>query len=495
MGWVLSIDVGTTNLKAALVDEDGALAGTAQQLAMPVETDASGRAEHDPDRLLAGVLEVCRHALGNRGHEVDLLALTSYQFGLVLLGRDGRPLTQISTFADTAAQAHFPHYLAAAGDAQQRYVETGCPPLFQYPVNRLHRLATLDPALPARTGCVADSKAFLLHALTGNFCSDYSTANSLGCLNVDGRWNAQIIAATGFAIEHFPEVVDGFTARLPLTDRVCDELGLRRATPVAAGLYDGAALAAALSGFEPGIAIANFGTSGMFRIPTTAPITDIETGLINSCLLKPDLYFCGSGINNSTMATNWLLKLLDRPVDFIRDQDLSVPGAHGVMSFPYFTGERDRGIGNVGTGIVLGLGLNTTREDLARSFLEGVAFSYALIKQRLEAHGAIRELRLGGGGSANLRWMQIIADMLNLPIGVTGHPEMGIVGAAALARHADSPTLRAQADGAMSHATWLQPDPSTAAAYREQTRRYFAVRAALATPLQTLAHIRAKPSG
>ena len=98
MSLTLSIDVGTTNIKAALVDDAGVLCGSASSVAMGIEGDASGRAEHDPHKLLAALIDVCRQAIGERGDEVDLLALTSYHFGLVLVDRDGEPLTRVSSF-------------------------------------------------------------------------------------------------------------------------------------------------------------------------------------------------------------------------------------------------------------------------------------------------------------------------------------------------------------------------------------------------------------
>ena len=103
MGLILSIDVGTTNIKAALVDEAGRLCGDAHNIGTKIEGDASGRAEHDPQKLHAALREVCQLAVGNRGADVELLSLTSYQFGLVLLDKDGAPLTKVSTCVDTTA--------------------------------------------------------------------------------------------------------------------------------------------------------------------------------------------------------------------------------------------------------------------------------------------------------------------------------------------------------------------------------------------------------
>ena len=89
MGFVLSIDVGTTNIKAALVDENGHIVGGAKGIGMKIEGDTSGRAEHDPLKLRTALYEVCRQAINGRGQEVDCLSLTSYHFGLLLVDQAG----------------------------------------------------------------------------------------------------------------------------------------------------------------------------------------------------------------------------------------------------------------------------------------------------------------------------------------------------------------------------------------------------------------------
>jgi gluconokinase len=483
MSLILAIDVGTTNIKAALVDETERIVGEAHSINVSIEGDASGRAEHDPQKVAAALVAVCRQAIGDRGGDVERLSLTSYQFGLVLTDREHRPLTRISTFVDTSAQAHHPRFLAAVGDADRMYLKTGCPPIFQYPVNRLHHIAATHPEIRKATAHVLDSKAFLMHLLTGEHVTDYSTANSMGCLDIDGRWDDEIIAATGFSRDQFPRVANGFVDTVELKDLICNEFGLKKGTSVAAGLYDGAALAAVLTGFEDNVAVGNFGTSGMFRMPTSAPVEDLEGGLIQSCLLRPGLFLTGSGINNCTIATNLLLTVLGLDLDYLRKGELSHPGSGGVMTFPYFTGERDKDIGNIGTGMVFGLGLASTRDDLARSFLEGVAFSFRLLKERLDPERRIREFRLGGGGTANLPWMQIMADTLNLPIRLTGNPEMGIIGAACLARHGAGAELLATSRRIMQGAQVIEPVAANVAIYEEEAGRYFAMRESLREPL------------
>ena len=132
---------------------------------------------------------------------------------------------------------------------------------------------------------------------------------------------------------------------------------------------------------------------------------------------------------------------------------------------------------------MFGLGVASTRDDLARSFLEGVAVSYLLVKNRLDPDNQIKEFRLGGGGTANLPWMQIMADTLNLPIVLTQNPEMGIIGAACLARYGDGDDLQACSRRIMKESHVIEPIEKNVHLYEEIADRYFSVRDSLREPL------------
>lgn len=485
MSLILSIDVGTSGTKALLLDDALSPQGDVVGRDTPLERDAVGRAEHDPRRLREAFVAVCREAVGGRGAEVGLVVVTSYQFGLLLADARGEPLTGISTFADTRAQAHHAAF-AAAVDLDAVYRRTGCPPIFQYPTTRLHQLAARGDGLLRRARHVWDSKAFLLHMLTGHPLTDHSTANSLGCLDLDGRWDAAVIAAIGCDVAAFPQVVDGTSTRVPLRDDVAAELGLRPGTEVVVGLYDGAALGAALSGFAPGIAVGNFGTSGMFRVPMPTPAEDRAAGLVQSCPLRSGLFFNGAGINNATSASNWYLReILNAPVTRLRRPDLSEPGARGVVCFPYLSGERDAGVGRLGTGTFIGVRETTTADDVGRALLEGVAFSFLIVQRLVDPQRTIGELRIGGGGTGNEPWMTILANVLDLPVRISGAPEMGIVGAAALAAcRGDRAALAAWARDRTRESRVIEPTPALVARYGELADRYVAMRQALVPVLR-----------
>ncbi len=149
--------------------------------------------------------------------------------------------------------------------------------------------------------------------------------------------------------------------------------------------------------------------------------------------------------------------------------------------------------------MVLGLSVATTRDDLSRSFLEGVAFSFLFIKQKLDPENQIKEFRMGGGGTSNLQWMQIMADTLNLPVRLTQDPEAGIVGAASIARYGRGEALLASSRKIMQDARLIEPIKENVAIYQELAGRYFAVRESLREPLlarqglSPLKKLKAKP--
>lgn len=477
MSLILSIDVGTSGTKALLLDEALKPMGKVESRDNPLARDTLGRAEHNPKALRDTFFEVCRRTVGERASDVSLIVVTSYQFGLLLADQRGEPLTNISTFVDTRAQSHHAEF-ATHVNLNEAYRRTGCPPIFQYPTNRLHLMRETEHEVVKRARYVWDSKAYLMFLLTGRSITDHSTANSLGCLDLNGRWDEELITATGFEIGHFPEIVDGATTRVPLLPSVRAELGLSERAEVAVGLYDGAALAAALSGFEEGIAVGNFGTSGMFRLPMTAPVEDARGGLIQSCMLRKGLFFNGAGINNATSASNWFLReILKEPVTYLRTHDLSEPGARGVICFPYLSGERDASIGTLGMGTFLGVRETTKDVDMGRAVLEGVAFSFLLVKQRLDPLHTISELRVGGGATANTLWMTILANVLQIPVRTSGDPEMGILGAASLALSGgDNSAMRQRAREITKDSHLIEPTPALMSLYGEIADRYLAMR-------------------
>jgi xylulokinase len=146
---------------------------------------------------------------------------------------------------------------------------------------------------------------------------------------------------------------------------------------------------------------------------------------------------------------------------------IAVPHLSGATS-PWRGGDRSE-------GSLVGMSLATTRVDVARAFLEGIALDLALTMERLRAAGAaIERVRVTGGGAQSPFWMQLKADLTGLPFEVVAEPEAGALGAAILAGVADGTyrSVEQAVDAIGVEVRRYDPDAGRAARYARRRAEY-----------------------
>lgn len=434
MGMILAIDVGSTNLKAGIVNERGDILALRKKQ-IPVIHKESGASEHDAEELFELLLEICGEVIPKFKSQIQMMVLSTYQFGLVCLDRAKMPLGGISLLSDIRAQKTFEAF-SNEFDTEQLYKRTGCPPLFQYPLARIFFLKNERPDVFNSTSYFASSKDYLLYRLTGELVTETSIAAATQMMNaITQQWDKPTLDEIGISIDQLPPIMRGDIESLPLVPSVAKALGLDPKLRVLPGFFDGAALAVGLSGLEEGIGVINAGTSAMLRVPHSAPAFDPTPDMrLQPYALSPGHYLNGGGLNNAALPLDWVrAKLFD--ID-LSDPDILESKHSGAPLFaiPYLTGERDCRVGPFSSGVFLGLRNYHTRHDIARSLLEGVAYTLRIMRDTINANGdKVREVRMGGGGTAWKVWPQIIADVLNTRIFVPRAQEIGLIGSAMLA--------------------------------------------------------------
>jgi xylulokinase len=105
----------------------------------------------------------------------------------------------------------------------------------------------------------------------------------------------------------------------------------------------------------------------------------------------------------------------------------------GLLVLPHFAGAATPYMDTGSKGAILGLTVATTAADLYRACMEGVVYEMRLNYEALSGSG-IRFTRLNttGGGAKSKLWMQMKADVLNLPITALKTVDAGTVGSAML---------------------------------------------------------------
>lgn len=438
MALTLAIDLGTTNLKAGLVNEQGEIL-LVRSSPMPTISQEPGAAEHGPEELKRLLFDLCRQVLTNDyKDQVEYIVSSTYQFGLMLMDAQRNPLTGITLLTDIRSQHTFSDFMSAYAD-ENIYQKTGCPLISQYLLPRLFYFSKEKPELFKKAKYFTDSKSFLFEWLTGEWVTDISTAAATQFYNAHHfQWDEELLSRINLSPDQFPPVADGTKFIAPLKKELGVTLGLKKNVQVLLGVYDGAALAVGLSGLEPNVGIINLGTTAMLRIPGEQPALDKnENKRIQAYAIQKNLFLNGGALNNAALPLDWMRKnLFD--IDIQDKALLKITNEPPLISLPYLTGERDSKMGPYASGVFFGIRRNHSQIDFARSILEGVAYSMRYIYEALQENNLnVKELRMGGGGINIKMWPQIFADVLGVPVTISTANEMALVGSSMLAFTAD----------------------------------------------------------
>lgn len=475
MALTLAIDLGTTNLKVGLVNEQGEIL-IVRSSPMQTISIEPGAAEHDPEQLKRLLSDMCSQVLTDDYKEqVEYIVSSTYQFGLMLMDAQRKPLTGITLLSDIRSQHTFSDFMDVFAD-EDIYQKTGCPLISQYLLPRLFYFAKEKPLLFKKVKYFTDSKSFLFEWLTGECITDISTAAATQFYNAHQfQWDEGLLSKLNLSPDQFPQAADGTQFTAPLKNELCATLGLKKNVQVLLGVFDGAALAVGLSGLAPNVGIVNVGTTAMLRVPGDQPALDKnENKRIQAYALQKRTFLNGGALNNAALALDWMRNNLFE-VDLQNDILLQKTNEPPLISLPYLTGERDSKTGPYASGVFFGIRRNHSRIDFARSLLEGVAYSLRYIYDALQENNLhVKEVRMGGGGVNIKVWPQIFADVLGVPVTISAVNEMGLVGSSMLALTAGGvfKDLNEAAEKMLKESKRIEPD-KTSMTVHDQRYRFF----------------------
>jgi glycerol kinase len=424
---VLAIDQGTSATKALVVTPTGEVLAVAE---CPVRPSASGNGavEQEPAELLASVLAAGRAAVARAGVVVHALGLANQ--GETVLAWDratGEPLTTALSWQDRRATS----ITEGLEGQRDRLAElTGLPldPYFSAPkMTWLRQNRTTD-------GVVTTTDTWLVHALTGRYVTDVTTASRSMVLDLDRRdWSEEAAGIFGLDAGRLPDVVGcagdfgsttAFGPPIPLTGLAVDQ----QAALVGEGCL------------SAGEAKCTYGT-GAFLLVTTGPVARRSTNGLSASVawdVPGSTAYCLDGQSYTAgAAVTWLISmgLLGSATD-LDEVAASVPDAAGVTMVPALAGLGAPYWRPSATGSLEGLNLHTSPAHVVRATLEGLAAQVAVLAAAAadDLGGPLLELRVDGGLTRSAFLMQHQADLLQVPVEVFASPHATALGVAVLAR-------------------------------------------------------------
>jgi xylulokinase len=432
----LGIDIGTSAVKAIVLDEHGILAG---QGAAPlvVSRPRDLWSEQDPESWWSATsAAVCTIDPALR-RAVRGIGLAGQMHGATLVGNDDRPLRPAILWNDGRSFAECRELETTVPDL---HTITGNLAMPGFTAPKLLWVRRHEPALFAATRMVLLPKDYVRLNMTGDCASDVSDSAGTLWLDVGRRcWSEDVIAACGLGIEHMPALHEGpeITGRLR---REVAELWGMGAVPVAAGGGDNAAGAAGVGVVREGDALLSLGTSGVIFVATDAFRPNPRGAVHAFCHCLPRMWHEMAVHLSAASCVDWAARLTGAasPAELFARAEATGPGAGAELFLPYLSGERTPHNDPHVRGALLRLDHETDAGRLAQAVLEGVAFALADGLEALRAAGTrIEQLYVIGGGARSDYWGRIIAAALDTPLCYLHGGEVGpALGAARLARAA-----------------------------------------------------------
>lgn len=423
----LGIDLGTSGLRALLIDNEGSPIGSAERY-YEVTHPNPGWSEQDPSDWIKALEEAVDEIRSKFLAFANLkgIGVAGQMHGATLLDADGTVLRPCILWNDTRA-----HVEAATLDATASVRALSGNIVFPgFTAPKLEWVRTHEPEIYANTMKVLLPAAYLNYHLTGEYVADCSDSAGTSWLDVGARsWSSELLHVGHMISDQMPRLVEGCEAAGELRTDLARSWGLTETVTVAGGAGDNAAAACGIGALNEGQGFVSLGTSGVLLTARNgykpAPATAVHT----FCHAVPDRWYQMGVMLSATDSLNWLARITAQsPVDMtsVLGETLKAPG--GVSFLPYLSGERTPHNDAEIRGSFTGLSASTSREDLTRAVLEGVAFALRDSFDALKATGTeFQKLIAIGGGSASDYWLKAIATLFGVPL---HKPKSGEFGAA-----------------------------------------------------------------
>jgi xylulokinase len=471
----LGIDLGTSGVKAMLIDADQAVIGSASSKEVTTTRPHAGWSEQDPADWIRATEEAIAGL--RAAHPAELAAvrgigLSGHMHGATLLDGEDKVLRPCIMWNDTRS-----HREAAALDADPRFRKiTGNIVFPGFTAPKLAWVKENEPDIFAKIRWVLLPKDFLRVWLTGEHMSEMSDSAGTAWLDTGARkWSSELLAATGLEERQMPTLVEGTDAAGTLRPELAAKWGLGNGIVVAGGAGDNAASACGMGTVREGAAFVSLGTSGVLFAANATYLPNPESAVHAFCHALPNTWHQMGVILSATDALNWHSRVTGASAaDLTGELGETLKAPSGVTFLPYLSGERTPHNDAAIRGAFLGLGHESGRAVLTQAVLEGVSFAIRDSLEALKSAGTqLSRVTAIGGGSRSRYWLKSIATALDLPVDLPADGDFGAAfGAARLGLIAATGADPVAVCSAPATAETIEPETALTAAYEDAYQRY-----------------------
>ena len=483
--YVIGLDNGGTSVKGAMYDQKGQQICVAQRK-LSVITEKAGYMERDLHALWESNV-ACLRELMEQSHVspamVKAMSFSGHGKGLYLLDKAGRPLGNGITSMDQRAYEIVEEW-NQDGTSENVFRITGQKVQYMQPVALLRWLKLYERERYDQIGSVLAVKDYIRYCLCGRLHGEYTDFSGSNFIDIKtGEYSREVLSLLGIEeiYEALPPLVHSSDICGYLSLQVALDTKLKQHMPLCAGMFDVDACSIGCGLCKPEQFTMIAGTWSINVYLSEARIPDSHIMFQSFYALLPYTLIEESSPTSSGNL-EWLMKELFDMDDYaacnayVESVDVQVDG---VLYLPFLYGSN---VGNI-HGAFLNMQAFHTRADMIRAVYEGVAFAHKTHLLRLLKYRSVpKAIRIAGGIIHSPIWLQIFADVLQLPLEVVEHEEFGTQGAAICACVGTG--LYQSFESAIEHIVHIHktilPNPAKKAVYEQKYKRYMMMCAAIA---------------
>jgi len=493
MKGIITVDIGTTSMRAVLYDADSHLIHMDQRENTP-EYHSDGRVEQDASawkKILPDVLKSCATAARTAGMEPVCISVTAQRSSVIPIDRLGNPLHPAIMWQDRRT-AEMAQVMSTNNPLVYRRSGLKISPVFS--AIKMAWLHHNRPDIWKNTHKLIGIQDWVLHLLTGRLVTDHTFGSRTNLFNLERKtWDPELLKLFGVPEDMLCELVPPGTIVGGLLSTLAVETGLPSGLPVVTAGGDQQCAALGLGLFSRERAVTNTGTGSYLIGHSDTPALDEQMRTACNISAVPGAYIVEAAVLTSGTIYRWFAELgggssTSDAFERLNTEASAAPaGSNNLILLPHFKGCGAPYWDTEAKGVFYNLTLETTRGEMARAILEGIAIE---MKESLELVetlcGRVHSVSVSGGLTRSDLFNQIQSDVFNRPVVRFKNNEatsLGawIAGSVACGLDAGYPEAFERTADHTSSVSY-RPTPANQPTYERQCRRARALYSALANP-------------
>lgn len=432
---IAAIDLGTSAVKAALVDRRGNVLARASSR-YDTHSAPGGMVEQDPEQWWQAT---CRALWSCRMPDTQIVALTlsGQMQNAILVGPSGA-LRPAILYSDLRARAEAEAMLSLVPQGEWTAVTGNLQDASSLPAKLLWIRQHQPELYASAQKLLIGAHHYVLWQATGQAVADLTTASTTGLLDLrTNSWAHGLLERLGLRTDWLPALLPSDQPVAYLERQAANLMGLPAGIPVFQGAGDAATTTLGVGAGEPGTGYIYLGTSGWLAFTAPGTWADPTRGIYTLRHPNPEWTILAAPMLTAAGNLDWARNQLLRSLTYAQMDEAAAsvpPGAGGLIYLPYLAGERAPFRDPHARATLVGLGLHTGHGHLIRAIMEGVAMAFRDIQEAAAMAAQAGPIVLTGGGSRSALWCQIFADVLGRDVVRTEEAEdVAIKGTALLA--------------------------------------------------------------